>query len=177
MIVAPVTFLLLVYSDNTHSSRHLIFFTTFFFSTLTSIITVLYLKKINKISDLDASIREQRIQPLAIGAIYHGIGFLALWALNATPIVKGLMFCYALNTAVVWFITLKWKISIHAIGLGGPLVALWLHGFHYPIFMATLLLIVCTSRVILKAHTPSQVITGSALAMSLAYIELNLLFL
>ena len=87
------------------------------------------------------------------------------------------MFCYALNTAVVWLITLKWKISIHAIGLGGPLVALWLHGFHYPIFMGTLLVLVCTSRVLLKAHTPSQVITGSALAMGLAYIELNLLFL
>jgi membrane-associated phospholipid phosphatase len=86
------------------------------------------------------------------------------------------MFCYAINTAIVWFITRKWKISIHAIGLSGPLVALWLHGFHYPIIMGIALVLVCVSRVILKAHTPAQVIVGLGLGMSLAYFELTILF-
>ena len=177
MVVAPFTFALLTYTGEEHSSNHIIFFTAFFFSTLLSTITVIYLKRSGKITDLDASIREQRVQPLVLGAIYHGIGFLILWYLNAAPIIQGLMFCYAVNTAIVWLITMKWKISIHAIGLGGPLVALWFHGIQYPFGMAASLVLVCMSRIILKAHTPLQVLTGAGLAMSLAYIELSLLFL
>jgi len=57
------------------------------------------------------------------------------------------------------------------------LVALWFHGIQYPFGMAASLALVCMSRIILKAHTPLQVLTGAGLAMSLAYIELSLLFL
>ena len=126
---------------------------------------------------MDVSTREERVQPLVFGSIYCGLGFLLLKYLNAPALIQGLMFCYAFNTAIVWFITRKWKISIHAIGLSGPLVALWLHGFHLPIFMGIALVLLCVSRVILKVHTPAQVIAGAGMAMGLAYVQLTLLFL
>jgi membrane-associated phospholipid phosphatase len=50
-------------------------------------------------------------------------------------------------------------------------------GFHYPFLMAGAMILLCISRVILKAHTPAQVIAGAGMAMSFAYIELTLLFL
>ena len=178
MMVAPITFGLLIYTGTSiPKNPHLTFFIAFFFSTLLAIATVIYLKKQGIVSDMDVSIREQRVQPLVYGTIYCGVGFLLLKYLNAFPLVQGLMFCYAINTAIVWFITREWKISIHAIGLSGPLVALWLHGFHYPIIMGITLVLLCISRVVLKAHTPAQVIVGSGLAMSLAYFELTILFL
>jgi membrane-associated phospholipid phosphatase len=178
MMVAPITFGLLIYTGTSiPENPHLTFFIAFCFSTLLAIATVIYLKKQGIVSDMDVSIREQRVQPLVYGTIYCGVGFLLLKYLNALPLVQGLMFCYAINTAIVWFITREWKISIHAIGLSGPLVALWLHGFHYPIIMGITLVLLCISRVILKAHTPAQVIVGSGLAMSLAYFELTILFL
>ena len=96
---------------------------------------------------------------------------------DAPPIVRGLMFCYAVNTAIVWRITRFWKISIHMIGLGGPIVALWLAGFEYPLVMAIAIILVSISRLVLKAHTLSQVIAGTILAMGLAYLELTYLFL
>lgn len=178
MMVAPITFGLLIYTGGSiPENPHLTFFVAFFFSTLLVMATVIFLKKQGIVSDMDVSIREQRVQPLVYGTIYCGVGFLFLKYLNASPLVQGLMFCYAINTAIVWFITRKWKISIHAIGLCGPLIALWLHGFHYPIIMGNALVLICVSRVILKAHTPTQVIVGSGLGMSLTYFELTILFL
>jgi membrane-associated phospholipid phosphatase len=87
------------------------------------------------------------------------------------------MFCYALNTAIVWRITKYWKISIHLVGIGGPVVALWIHGYKFPILMAITIFIIAISRVRLGAHTVAQVIAGTALAIILAYLELSYLFL
>ena len=87
------------------------------------------------------------------------------------------MFCYAINTAIVWQITRYWKISIHMIGVGGPIVALWIYGFNYPLIMLTIIIVVSISRIALNAHTPTQVVAGTALAMILAYFELTYLFL
>ena len=120
---------------------------------------------------------ESFLNNLAIASIFYAIGFLILSYLEGPPIVRGLMFCYAVNTAIVWRITTFWKISIHMIGLGGPIVALWLSGFEYPLAMGLALILVATSRLLLKAHTISQVIAGTFLAMGLAYFELTYLFL
>lgn len=139
--------------------------------------SAIYLKYTGQLSDYDGKIREERLQLISLGVIYHGLGFLFLQSLNAPLIIQGLMFCYSLNTAIVWIITTKWKISIHAIGLGGPLVALWLIGIHYPIFMFILLLALCLSRLILKAHTPLQVLTGTLFSTSFSYFQLKYLFL
>ena len=177
LLVAPISFGIIIYSDGTINAKNPLFLTSFFFTSALPLITIFYFKHLGKISSLDAPIKEQRIQLLAIAAIYNALGFLLLSYLEAPPIVRGLMFCYALNTAIVWRITMLWKISIHMIGLGGPIVALWLAGFEYPLAMGFTLMIVSISRVVLKAHTPSQVIVGTMLAMGLALLELTYLFL
>tara|TARA_B100001250_G_scaffold139713_1_gene119630 strand:+ start:3001 stop:3615 length:615 start_codon:yes stop_codon:yes gene_type:complete len=177
LLVAPISFGIIIYSDGTIDAKNPLFLTSFFFTSALPLITIFYFKHLGKISSLDAPIKEQRIQLLAIAAIYNALGFLLLTYLGAPPIVRGLMFCYALNTAIVWRITMLWKISIHMIGLGGPIVALWLAGFEYPLAMGFTLMIVSISRVVLKAHTPSQVIVGTMLAMGLALLELTYLFL
>jgi len=177
LLVAPISFGIIIYSDGTIEAKNPLFLTSFFFTSALPLITIFYFKHLGKISSLDAPIKEQRIQLLAIAAIYNALGFLLLSYLEAPPIVRGLMFCYALNTAIVWRITMLWKISIHMIGLGGPIVALWLAGFEYPLAMGFTLMIVSISRVVLKAHTPSQVIVGTMLAMGLAFLELTYLFL
>jgi BirA family biotin operon repressor/biotin-[acetyl-CoA-carboxylase] ligase len=108
------------------------------------------MKKKGIVSNMDVSNRDERIQPLVYGTIYCGLGFILLRYFNAPALIQGLMFCYAFNTAIVWQITKKWKISIHAIGLSGPLVALWIHGFHFPIIMGIALVLLCVSRTNLR---------------------------
>ena len=177
LLVAPLSFGIIIYSDVTIDIKYPLFLTSIFFTNVLPLITIIFFKRLGKISSLDAPIKEQRIQLLAIAAIYNALGFLLLTYFEAPPMVRGLMFCYALNTAIVWRITMFWKISIHMIGLGGPIVALWLAGFEYPLAMGFTVMLLSISRVVLKAHSPSQVIVGTILAMGLAFLELTYLFL
>ena len=95
MIISFVAFYLLLFgrvpiADNAVN----VLIICFIFSNLIPISTVLFLKKTGRISDLDASQKEQRIFPLILGIIYSGIAFLILTYMNADPLVRGLMFCY-----------------------------------------------------------------------------------
>ena len=177
LLVAPFSFAIIIYFGQPTDTRHLLFLVSIFFSNILPLMTIFYFIRLGKVSSMDAPIKEQRIQLLAIATIYNALGFILLTYFDAPPIVRGLMFCYAVNTAIVWRITRFWKISIHMIGLGGPIVALWLTGFEYPLVMAIAIILVSISRLVLKAHTLSQVIAGTILAMGLAYLELTYLFL
>ena len=141
------------------------------------LLSALYLKFTGQLSDYNGTIRRERLLLISLGAIYHGVGFFILNYYNGPQLIQGLMFCYALNTGFVWVITKKWKISIHTIGLGGPLVALWFQGIQYPYLMLSLMVILCLSRVALKAHTPMQVVAGSIFSLSFTYFQLKHLFL
>lgn len=176
-MASSLTFAILIYFNSTIEIPHTIFLVSFLFSNILQLITIFYFIRLGKVFSIDAPIKEQRIELLAIGAIYYAIGFILLTYLEAPQIIRGVMFCYALNTAIVWRITIYWKISIHMVGICGPIIALWLGGFEYPLTMCITIIIVAISRLILKAHTLAQVICGAVLAMSLAYLELTYLFL
>jgi hypothetical protein len=79
MMVAPITFGLLIYTGTSiPKNPHLTFFIAFFFSTLLAISTVIYLKKQGIVSDVDVSIRVQGFQPQVYGMIYCWVRFLLL---------------------------------------------------------------------------------------------------
>ena len=177
LLVAPLSFAILIYLDASLEMKHSFFSISVLFTNILPLITIYNFVRLGKISSFDAPIKEQRIELLAIAAIYNAVGFMLLWYLGAPTIVNGLMFCYAVNTSIVWRITMTWKISIHMIGLGGPIVALWLAGYKYPLMMGTTLVAVGASRLFLEAHTLPQIIVGTILAMGLAYFELTYLFL
>ncbi len=177
MIISFVAFYLLLFgrvpiADNAVN----VLIVCFLFSNLIPISTVLLLKKTGKISDLDASKKEQRIFPLTLGIIYSGIAYLILTYMKADPLVRGLMFCYMTNTVFTIIITKYWKISIHAMGVAAPLAALWMAGFQFPFFALIILIAVSYSRVVLKAHTVYQVMTGSIAGLILTYVQLYIFF-
>lgn len=177
MIISLAAFYLLLFAIEPHVQNALsILIVCFVFSTFIPISTVLILKKIGKISDLDASQKEQRIFPLTLGIIYSGIAFLTLTYMQADSLVRGLMFCYMTNTVITILITRYWKISIHAMGVGGPIAALWVAGFHNPLLALFVLTAVSYARVILKAHSILQVIAGSVCGLVLTFIQLYLFF-
>jgi membrane-associated phospholipid phosphatase len=81
------------------------------------------------------------------------------------------------NTIITILITRYWKISIHAMGVGGPIAVLWLAEFQYPIPALLILIAVSYSRVILKAHTILQAVAGALLGLVLTYSQLNFFFM
>ena len=177
MLVSFVTFGILIFDHPIISvNAYFIFFSCFLFSNFIPFITVLFLKNTGKISDLDASQKEQRFLPLLLGVLYAGSGFIVLNYLNAGDLVRGLMFCYMTNTIIIIVITKYWKISIHAAGVAGPLTALWIHGVHSPFVVIFIVSILGWSRIILKAHNISQVLAGFILGSFLSGIQLLTLF-
>ena len=176
LMISPFTFFILIFNTDSHNN-YLLFLISISFTMILPFSTILYFKKKGKISSYEAPIREQRLQLLLISSIYNSIGFILLNYYEASTIVQGLMFCYAINTLITWAITRYWKISIHMIGLGGPFVALNLAGYNNSIIMVTIIIAVYFSRIKLKAHNHLQLIAGTFLAIILSYIELTYLFL
>jgi len=175
MLISFSVFYVLIFGRGTvNENASTQFIVCFIFSNLIPIITVLILKKTGKISDLDASEKKQRIFPLTLGIIYSGIAFLLLTYLKADVLVRGLMFTYMTNTLLIISITKFWKISIHTMGVAGPIAVLWLAGFQFPLTAAIILISVSYSRVILKHHSWTQVIAGSVTGLVITYLQLIL---
>ena len=163
LVISPFVFYVLIFNDH-NINNYLFFLIAVFFSSILPFSSILYFKKIGKISSLEAPIRKQRLELLIISSLFNLIAFVLLKYFDASNIVQGLMFCYAINTAVTWLITRYWKISIHMIGLGGPFVALLLSGCNNLFLMTVIIILVYFSRIKLKAHNHAQLITGTFLA-------------
>lgn len=131
------------------------------------------LKSHHEIDSLEVNNRTRRKRPLIVTLVSHLIGFIVLRLIHAPDIVSALMFCYMLNTLIILLITFYWKVSVHAAGLAGPLAGLTFY-FGSPIFILyPLIIIVGLARVILKRHTPLQVIAGSILGFGCTYLQLE----
>jgi len=178
MIFSLLVFTIIIFNNSViHPQSFTILFTCFIFSNLLPITTLFLLQKKGVISDLDASIKEERIMPLYLGVLFAILGYALLHIQGASLLVKGLMFCTITNTIVIIIITRYWKISIHAMGISGLLSVLWIHNKEYPFIMFIILLLVAYSRVILNAHSIAQVTIGSILGLFLTLIQIHFLFL
>jgi membrane-associated phospholipid phosphatase len=123
-------------------------------------------------TDIDITDRTKRTLPLFYAVCSYLIGFFILYVLSAPPLTTALMFIYFSNTLIILFINLSWKISIHAMGVAGPTVALiYLLGFPGLIF-GLIIPLVMWSRVKLKKHTTSQVLAGGMLGIILTAVQL-----
>ncbi|MCL2327049.1 MAG: phosphatase PAP2 family protein [Bacteroidetes bacterium] len=98
---------------------------------------------------------------------------------NSLTLVNMYILACSLLMALSFCITIFWKISLHAIGVGGFLalvvqLSLHQHFFAYLLIPAALTIagLVLSSRLYLQAHTPAQVATGFALGMGVVFFLL-----
>ncbi|AMK14655.1 phosphatase PAP2 family protein [Methanobrevibacter olleyae] len=143
------------------------------FGTIFPILFVVSWSKYKEI-DRDYTDRHSRHFPFIIAVIIYLTGAIVLWFLNANPLTTALMFCYGTNTLIVFFINLKWKISVHAMGVTGPATALI---FFNPLgfLMGLIAPLVMWSRVVLSKHSPNQVLAGSICGYLLTFIQMYIL--
>ena len=141
-----------------------------FFATILPIFLISLWSKMKNV-DRDYTVKETRNYVLLIGTTIYFIGALTLWFLSANPLTLALMFCYGMNTFIVFLINLRWKISVHSMGLTGPTTALM---FLNPWFFILGLIgpLIMWSRITLKKHTLGQVLAGSFLGYILTAIQL-----
>jgi membrane-associated phospholipid phosphatase len=138
-----------------------------------TLIVLLWIR--NKNIKMDIPERKERNYPLIMVIISYLIGVIVLYALNAPYTITVLMFCYFSNTLILFFINLFWKISIHAMGVAGPTVALiYVFGYMGAVF-GFILPLVMWSRVYLHKHTVSQVTMGALLGFLLTAVQISIL--
>ncbi len=137
-----------------------------------SIIACAWIK--NKNLEIDMPHKEDRLYPLLWILLSYLLGVIILFIISAPPVITVLMFCYFSNTLVVLLISMFWKISIHAVGVAGP-VAFLIYVFGYPGLIFLLLIpLIMWSRLYLKRHTLSQVTAGSVLGFLLTTVQIYL---
>lgn len=130
---------------------------------------------LGKFSDIDVSVRSQRLGPFLFGITSSLAGFFILLFNNAPKNLETVLLTASTIGLILMIITLWWKISMHASGIAGTVTFLAvLYGkFVLPAFL--LVLLVGWSRVVLKRHTVAQVTTGAILtaAMTLGMLMLR----
>lgn len=145
------------------------------FAGILPIILVLSLlkKKSNgKKIEMDIPERADRYYPLILVILTYIVGTITLYMLNAPAITTVLMFCYFSNTLILFFINLYWKISIHAMGVAGPSVALIYVFGPFGLIFSLIIPLVMWSRIYLKKHTFSQVVMGALLGLILTALQI-----
>lgn len=178
MVISFVTFLYLIYYSNILiEDKNLIFILCFTFSTISPTATFYLLKKNNLISDLDASKKEERLLPMAFGALFFLLGFVTLKMLNAQLLIQGIMFCGMINVILAWLITNYWKISIHAITLSSSITIFWIFGYQNVFIVILILFILIIGRLLAQAHDLNQIMAGIFLGIISTFTCYTILFL
>lgn len=175
-LMAAVVFPILCFYSEPDTTRAI--FETFVCWMSSAILPILYIAHLDKkgqVSHRHIPIKEQRTRPYLVGSASYTVGLVILLLLNAPFVVWGLMFCYITNTMMVVVINLRWKISAHATGVTGALA-----GAHFALGAIVLpfylvLAPVCWARLRLGAHTPAQLLAGTALGITMTFAQLYLL--
>jgi len=171
-LVAAPTFLYLLFLESAPNSLVLALI-ALFFATLLPLSMVVMLSRRGIIPDIWASTRESRVIPFAGAILSYLIGAASLLLAGSPAAVASLMLCYVGNTVIMMLISLRWKISVHASGIAGPLTALaYLFGvIALPLFL--LIVLVAWARLRLKAHTVPQVVLGALLTVLTTWVQMG----
>ena len=178
MLISFFTFWYLIYyTPIINENKNSVFFICLIFSTILPMTAFFILKNQKLITDLDASKKEERLLPMAFGALFFLIGFILLRMMNVPLLIQGIMFCGLMNTILAWLITKHWKISIHALSLSSSVTIFWIFGYKYLILNIGLIILVTIARVLANAHNLLQIIAGILIGIISTFIYYNILFI
>ena len=150
-----------------------IFCSTFLIPGLTFI---LLLRK-KQINSLEMYTRNERILPYISTLLYYLAGWYLINKLPVPRVFSNIILGATIAIFIAFFINLRWKISIHMIGLGGTVGLLYAFAtlFNLPLGIPIISLIIIagitgTARLILDAHIPSQIYTGFIIGFSVEWL-------
>lgn len=111
--------------------------------------------------------KEERRLPYLITAAFYILTYFLLQKFNLSALLYIVMLGASTTILIAMVINFKWKVSAHMVGIGGligVLIGLSLRlqmNFTFLIVLFILLAgILGTSRLILKAHVPTQIFVG-----------------
>ena len=144
---------------------------------------LLLLLRLGRISDMSISNRKQRTLPYLIAIAAYLAAALYLHILHAPLWLQFFFYGVAAACLTSLFITMRWKISAHAGGMGGMAgMMMWLTATGLATvnsmlwFLGVILLggVVGSARLILKHHTAAQVCCGWLLTAVFVFVAMCL---
>ena len=128
-------------------------------------ISLFLLRKV--IKSLEMTETQERFVPFLVTAIFYFFSYFTLYKLQAPGFIAAYILGAFIIVFLISFITIKWKISAHAAGLGGLIgMMLALANLYFAstiFFFAQALIVtglVASSRLILEEHNLKQVAAG-----------------
>lgn len=147
-----------------------------FVCSLVSVVHVGILIRKGLTNDWFVGERSLRIGPLCSSLLAYTVLFV-LYYFTAPHSMRILAFCYSINTLITLLVTLRWKISMHLLGITGPLIALTILYDGLIPFCFLIVPFVAWSRLRLRAHSVEQVLAGDILGVISTLIEVYLYYL
>lgn len=109
----------------------------------------------------------ERIYPVLVTGVFYFLGYFLLRRLNVSPLIENYMLSILVAVLLAAGISFFWKISLHAIAVGGVtavLAAMMIkYGVDLLLLVSLMVLIsglVAMARLYLNAHSSSQVYLG-----------------
>jgi hypothetical protein len=131
------------------------------------------------ISGVEMNNTKERLVPLLITAILYFAAYYILNQSNVPVAIRLFLLGSSICVLVTLFISLKWKISAHTIGLGGIVgmivaLSLLMHSdiMFYLILFIFLSGMAASSRLLLNSHTPNQVYSGFMVGFLIMFLTL-----
>ncbi len=139
-----------------------------FFTVFAPWFAVLHMRRRGEISELFIPERRDRLRPLFFFSVSSWLGVGILYLIHSPPALYALMVCVAALGTISLLITMRWKISLHAMGLWAACgVVIALYGGWWAVVPAGL---VSWARLVLQAHSVSQVLVGSIVGGGIAFL-------
>lgn len=132
---------------------------------------VWYQVRKGKITDLHVRVRSERHKVYAVAMISLLSVLVVLWYFDGPIELLALFISVLVDNAISFIINTRWKISLHAAGMGGANVVMYLLlGSVAGFIWLVLSLLVMWSRVETHSHTTLQTIAGYLLAALVALV-------
>ena len=175
-VIAVFTFALINYSRS--SGLYFValtFLTTLFAAIVPLCILIVWARRTNA-HDMDVPARTDRNLPLLLATVSYFVGTAVLLIIRAPLLSTAVMFGYFAGTLFIFLVNLRWKISIHTMGIAGPTTVLVYVFGYWGALLGLLLPPVIWSRVYLKKHTLAQALAGAFVGFLLTAFALWLVF-
>jgi hypothetical protein len=142
--------------------------TVFINLSLFPALTVFLCWRLKFVDSIKMTTQKERIIPLAAAMIFYFWGWYVLRNLNAVPdVLKQFLLGCFITIIIGWIANIYYKVSLHALGMGGLLGFIVLLVFNFEggsgQYLAVALLVsglVCSARLILSSHKPFEVYSG-----------------
>lgn len=163
-VIFRSSFYMSMMDESGQNATYMIVFVSTFVLPLI-MLSIFLLRKV--IKSLEMTETQERFVPFLVTAIFYFFSYFTLYKLNAPGFIAAYILGAFIIVFLISFLTIKWKISAHAAGLGGLIgMMLALANLYYAstiFFFAQALIVtglVTSARLILEEHNLKQIAAG-----------------